>query len=98
MPNPFCATEVEARDDGGAQTLVAETLTLLTLYARSPTLDAADTIARQLAALARHPALTPALQGTCTQLFLDWLGPVDMQDCGPERQWRTVHEMPSLPQ
>lgn len=76
--------------------LIAGTLELLTFYARNPTLAAADQIASHLARLARHPGVSDTMQGLCTRLFLDWLGPADIQDTGPEHHWKNVHERAAL--
>lgn len=77
-----------------ADPLIAGTLALLTLYARAPDLAAADRIAANLAQLARHPCVSDALRAQCTQLFLDWLGPIDTQDCPVHEQWKDVCEPP----
>lgn len=92
------AADNASSHEPGVQGLLAGTLTLLTLYARSPAFDVADAIARHLATLARHPEISGALQATCTELFIDWLGPVELQDCGHEHHWRTVHDTPAMPQ
>ncbi len=81
-----------------AEALIGGTLSLLTLYARSPNLAAADKIASNLALLARHEQVSALLQSVCTRLFLDWLGPMQLQDVGPERHWKDVQDAPSATQ
>lgn len=81
-----------------AEPLLAGTLELLTFYARHPSLAGADQIASQFARLARHPGMSDAMQGVCTRLFLEWLGPPDTQDTGPEQQWKDVHAKPTMTQ
>jgi len=78
--------------------IIGGTLALLTFYARSPNLAAADKIARNLALIARHPEASAALQTVCTRLFTDWLGPHEAQDGPPEDDWRDVWPMPPLAQ
>ncbi len=79
---------------GPLEPIVGGTLALLTFYARTPHVAAADKIARNLALIARHPQASERLQTVCTRLFLDWLGPTATQDEAPEGQWRTVHAQP----
>lgn len=74
--------------------IVGGTLALLTHYARSPSLSAADCIARNLALIARHPEASSVLQSMCTRLFADWLGPLLPQDTAPGDEWRDVWPMP----
>ena len=74
--------------------IIGGTLALLTHYARSPNLAAADKIARNLALIARHPDASTALQTVCTRLFTDWLGPLDVQDGAAGCEWRDVWPMP----
>jgi hypothetical protein len=81
-----------------AEALIGVTLALLTLYARSPSLAAADQIAGNLALLARHEQVSQALQTICTRLFLDWLGPLQLQDVGPEHHWKDVLDAPAATQ
>jgi hypothetical protein len=79
---------------GALEPIIGGTLALLTFYARTPHLVAADKIARNLALIARHPQASEALQTVCTRLFLDWLGPCRTSDEPTERQWRTVFAPP----
>lgn len=79
---------------GPLEPIIGGTLALLTFYARTPHVAAADKIARNLALIARHPQASERLQAVCTRLFLDWLGPTATQDEAAERQWRTVHAQP----
>jgi hypothetical protein len=86
-------------DDAPAvEALIGGTLSLLTLYARSPNLAAADKIASNLALLARHEQVSQPLQTICTRLFLDWLGPVQLQDVGVEHHWKDVQDAPAVTQ
>ncbi len=78
--------------------IIGGTLALLTFYARTPNLAAADKIARNLALIARHPDASAALQTVCTRLFTDWLGPLEAQDDTAEGGWRDVWPMPPLTQ
>jgi hypothetical protein len=34
----------------------------------------------------------------CTRLFTDWLGPLEVQDAAPGREWRDVWPMPPAAQ
>jgi len=79
---------------GALEPIIGGTLALLTFYARTPHLAAADKIARNLALIARHPHASEPLQTVCTRLFLDWLGPTGTNDEPAARQWRTVHARP----
>lgn len=97
-PIPTRLRPAPADEAAGIEPLLGCTLTLLTLYARTPSLDAADAIARNLAHLARHPAVPAPLQGVCTRLFLDWLGPLEVQDGAADSGWRTVHDAPARTQ
>lgn len=78
--------------------LIGGTLALLSFYARTPNLAAADKIARNLALIARHPAASEGLQTVCTRLFADWIGPLQCQDQGPQQHWRTVMDAPETAQ
>jgi hypothetical protein len=78
--------------------LIGGTLALLSYYARSPNLAAADKIARNLALIARHPGASEQLQCVCTRLFTDWIGPLHCQDEPPERHWRDVSAEPAAMQ
>lgn len=78
--------------------IVGGTLALMSHYARTPNLPAADKIARNLALLARHPQASAELQTVCSRLFLQWLGPLRLQDTAAEAQWRDVMEQPPLVQ
>jgi hypothetical protein len=78
--------------------IIGGTLALLTHYARTPNLAAADRIAGNLALIARHPDASAALQTVCTRLFSAWLGPLELQDAVPGSEWRDVWPMPPLPQ
>jgi len=74
--------------------IIGGTLTLLTFYARTPHLAAADKIARNLALIARHPQASERLQLVCTRLFLDWLGPTATQDEATPLQCRIALPVP----
>lgn len=87
-----------AADTPTAEPLIGGTLALLTFYARTPNLAAADKIARNLALLARHPDVSESLQSICTRLFIDWLGPTQPQDCTTEALARAVQEEPAATQ
>ncbi len=78
--------------------IIGGTLALLTFYARTPDLVAADRIACNLALIARHPDASTALQNMCTRLFTDWLGPLEVQDGLRGEEWRDVWPMPPLAQ
>jgi hypothetical protein len=75
--------------------IIGGTLALMSHYARTPSLSAADKIARNLALLARHPAASDGMQALCTRLFLQWLGPVETQDESPAERWRDVMPLPA---
>jgi hypothetical protein len=92
-PDAACAASTPP-----AEALIGVTLALLTLYARSPNLEAADQIACNLALLARHEQVARPLQTICGRLFVDWLGPLQLQDVGPERHWKDVHDPPTVTQ
>lgn len=76
------------------EAVTAGTLVLMSHYARSPCLAAADKIARNLALLARHPDVSDRFQTVCSRLFVEWLGPLQTQDEAPAHHWRTVLPMP----
>lgn len=84
--------------DPPIEPIVGGTLALMSHYARTPNLAAADKIARNLALLARHPQASSELQTVCSRLFLQWLGPLQLQDAPPEGQWRDVMPEPPLVQ
>ena len=79
--------------------LIAGTLALLSHYARTQHLGAAQKIARNLALLAQHPGVSPPLQTICERLFVDWLGAAERDD-GIEAldPCIAVHEEPPLMQ
>jgi len=77
--------------------LIGSTLALLSHYARTQQLDTAQKIARNLALLARHPGVSPPLQGVCNRLFADWLGAAE-RDEDPFDACIAVHEEPPLMQ
>ncbi len=83
---------------GPIEPIVGGTLALMSHYARTPNLAAGDKIARNLALLARHPQASAELQTVCSRLFLQWLGPVQLQDVPADAQWRDVWPMPAQPQ
>lgn len=76
------------------EAVTAGTLVLMSHYARSPCLAAADKIARNLALMARHPGASDSLQTVCSRLFVEWLGPLQTQDEPSAHHWRTVLPMP----
>jgi hypothetical protein len=79
--------------------LIGGTLALLSHYARTQHLGAAQKIARNLALLARHPGVSPPLQTLCHQLFADWLGAAEPDtDEEPLDPCIAVHEEPPLMQ
>lgn len=102
LHDPMPPADDDADDDaspacaacGPIEPIIGGTLALLTFYARTPHVAAADKIARNLALIARHPQASERLQTVCARLFLDWLGPTATQDEAPDRQWRTVHAQP----
>ncbi len=71
---PAAPAPAGAPPAGPLEPILGGTLALLTFYARTPHLAAADKIARNLALIARHPDAGAGLQTVCTRLFLDWLG------------------------
>jgi hypothetical protein len=103
-PTPPDRGSTDGSDDacpppvGALEPIIGGTLALLTFYARTPHLAAADKIARNLALIARHPQAGEPLQTVCTRLFVDWLGPTATHDEPAERQWRTVHPRPDAVQ
>jgi hypothetical protein len=80
------------------QGLIGTTLSLMSHYASAPQIGVADMVVRQLALLARHPQADAALQGLCTRLFLQWMGPVHLQDMPLNQQWRDVMPAPEATQ
>ena len=80
------------------QGVFGTTLSLMSHYASAPNLGVADMVVRQLALLARHPHADAALQGLCTRLFLQWMGPVHLQDMPLNDQWRDVMPAPEATQ
>jgi hypothetical protein len=79
--------------------LIAGTLALLSHYARTQHLGAAQKIARNLALLAQHPGVSPPLQTICERLFVDWLGAAGRDDgIEPLDPCIAVHEEPPLMQ
>ena len=80
------------------ESILGGTLALLTHYARMPNLAASDRIACNLALIARHPEASASLRTVCTGLFTDWLGPLEVQDAPPAREWRDVWPMPPATQ
>ena len=79
--------------------LIAGTLALLSHYARTQHLGAAQKIARNLALLAQHPGVSPPLQTICERLFVDWLGAAERDDgIEPLDPCIAVHEEPPLMQ
>jgi hypothetical protein len=94
---PFAGDDAMATDasltpiDG----IIGGTLALMSHYARTPSLSAADKIARNLAVLARHPGASDGMQALCTRLFLQWLGPVETQDESSAERWRDVMPLPA---
>lgn len=78
--------------------ILGGTLALLTHYARMPDLRVSERIACNLALIARHPDASATLRSACTGLFTTWLGPLDVQDAPPGREWRDVWPMPTATQ
>ena len=76
--------------------LIGGTLALMSYYARTRHLGAAQKIARNLALLARHPGVSTPLQTICHRLFGDWLGTAGPQEAVDSRI--AVHEEPPLMQ
>jgi hypothetical protein len=77
--------------------LIGSTLALLSTYARTQQLGAAQKIARNLALLAQHPGVSAPLQSVCNRLFEDWLGAAE-HDEDPLDPCIAVHEEPPLMQ
>jgi hypothetical protein len=77
--------------------LIGSTLALLSTYARTQQLGAAQKIARNLALLAQHPGVSPPLQTVCSRLFADWLGAAEREE-DPLDPCIAVHEEPPLMQ
>jgi hypothetical protein len=98
MPSPTDLDPPPSAADARLESILGGTLALLTHYARMPNLAASDRIACNLALIARHPEASAALQAMCTGLFTDWLGPLEVQDAAPGREWRDVWPMPAAPQ
>ena len=94
LPLPTPTNPASTASSIHLEPIIGGTLALLTHYARSPSLSAADCIARNLALIARHAEASPALQSLCTRLFTDWLGPLQPQDTVPGQEWRDVWPMP----
>ena len=61
-----------APPQASADLLIGATLALLSAYARTQQLGAAQKIARNLALLAQHPGVAPPLRSICDRLFADW--------------------------
>jgi hypothetical protein len=98
MPSPTNLDPPPSTAAARLESILGGTLALLTHYARMPNLAASDRIACNLALIARHPEASAALQAMCTGLFTDWLGPLEVQDAAPGREWRDVWPMPAAPQ
>jgi hypothetical protein len=98
MPRSACPASEPAADRIALQPVIGGTLLLLSHYARTPDLAAAERIAHHLALIARHPDASDGLQHICTQLFAAWVGPVQLQDMPADRQWRDVWPMPAATQ
>jgi hypothetical protein len=98
MPHPACNPTEPPPETTPLQPVIGGTLLLLSWYAKSPHLGAADRIAHNLALIARHPDASDGLQHICAQLFATWLGPVRPQDAAPEDEWRDVWPMPPATQ
>lgn len=98
MPDPARQTSDEATAAAPLQPVIGGTLLLLSFYARTPHLGAADRIAHNLALIARHPDACDGLQRICAQLFASWIGPLQPQDEPPEDGWRDVWPMPAATQ
>ena len=73
--------------------IIGGTLALLTHYARTPNLAAADRIAGNLALIARHRSASAALQTVCMRLF-HLARPDGRPDTAPGCWWRDVWPMP----
>jgi hypothetical protein len=98
MPSHADRDEPPSAAPSRLEQIIGGTLALLTHYARTPNLSAADRIARNLALIARHPEASAALQAVCTGLFTDWLGPLEVQDAPRGGEWRDVWPMPPATQ
>jgi hypothetical protein len=98
MPPVLSQDPAACTPQASLEPILGGTLALLTFYARTPNLAAADKIARNLALIARHPEASAALQTVCTRLFTDWLGPLQVQDAAPGGEWRDVWPMPAIAQ
>ena len=98
MPSPAHELPASSPEHARLEPIIGGTLALLTHYARTPNLAAADKIARNLALIARHPDASAALHTVCTRLFTDWLGPLEVQDAPLGGEWRDVWPMPPLAQ
>jgi len=98
MPTPICQPPDTPPDPAPLQPVIGGTLLLLSYYAQSPHLGAADRIAHNLALIARHPDASDGLQHICTQLFAAWIGPLQPQDVPPDAQWRDVWPTPTSTQ
>lgn len=98
MPSPARPDATPPAPLPQLEPIIGGTLALLTHYARMPDLATSDRIACNLALIARHPQASAALQAMCTGLFTDWLGPIEVQDAAPGREWRDVLPMPAAMQ
>jgi hypothetical protein len=78
--------------------LIGGTLALLSYYARTQHLGAAQKIARNLALLARHPGVSASLQTICNRLFADWRDAAEPDDAEAVDPRLAVHEEPPLMQ
>lgn len=85
-------------DTAALQPVIGGTLLLLSFYARTPHLGAADRIAHNLALIARHPEACDGLRRICAQLFASWIGPLEPQDTPRDDGWRDVWPMPTATQ
>jgi len=66
--HPF-TDEVET---GGADSLLASTLYLMSRYAANPCPRLANLVGRHLAAIARHPGCGELVRETCRRVADDW--------------------------
>jgi hypothetical protein len=98
MPPPVDRDLLPGTAPSRLEPIIGGTLALLTHYARTPNLAAAERIACNLALIARHSDASPALRTVCTRLFTDWLGPVEVQDAPRGTEWRDVWPMPPATQ
>jgi hypothetical protein len=94
MPAPTDPDLLPRAAQSRLEPIIGGTLALLTHYARTPNLSAADKIAGNLALIARHPEATGELQTVCMRLFAIWLGPLEVQDAPHGSEWRDVWPMP----